>query len=196
MTLVELMVALAIGSFLMIGTVQIYIQSRQAFVINESIARVQETAQFAMDTVEADLRMVSNWGRHSRGAAVNGRSLIGDPNPLLLPAPTSCGPTWALDLTRPLVGVNNAYTLPCGATGDAQANSDVFTTRRTTVAASPLEAGRLQIQSTRIQSELFVDGKVPAGFDPLLSETHNLLVNSYGSTRKCVGRRWHFSVAN
>ena len=178
-TLVELMVALAIGSFLMIGTIQIYNQSRQAFIINESIARVQETAQFAMDTIEADLRMVSNWGRHSRGAAVNGHSLIGDPNPLALPAPVTCGPTWALDLTQPLVGVNNAYTLPCAATGGAQANSDVFTTRRVTIAASPLEAGRLQIQTTRIQGELFVDGKVPAGFDPLLSETHNLLVNSY-----------------
>ena len=62
MTLVELLVALAIGSFLMIGAVQVYNQSRQAFVINESIARVQETAQFAMDTLEADLRMASNWG--------------------------------------------------------------------------------------------------------------------------------------
>ena len=36
-TLVELMVALAVGSFLMIGAVQVYNQSRQAFVINESI---------------------------------------------------------------------------------------------------------------------------------------------------------------
>jgi type IV pilus assembly protein PilW len=63
LTMVELMVALAIGSFLIIGAVQIYNQSRQAFTINESIARVQETAQFAMDTIEADLRMASNWGR-------------------------------------------------------------------------------------------------------------------------------------
>ena len=44
LTLVEMMVALAIGSFLVIGSVQIYNQSREAFVINESIARVQETA--------------------------------------------------------------------------------------------------------------------------------------------------------
>ena len=50
LTMVELMVALAIGSFLIIGAVQIYNQSRQAFVVNESIARVQETAHFAMDT--------------------------------------------------------------------------------------------------------------------------------------------------
>lgn len=179
MTLVELMVALAIGSFLMIGTVQVYNQSRQAFVINESIARVQETAQFAMETVEADLRMASNWGLNSRGKAVEGRSMVGNANPNGLPVPTVCGPAWALNLSQPLVGSNNAYTLPCGANGGAQANSDVFTTRRVTVAASPLEAGRLQIQTTRIQGELFVDGNIPLGFDPLLSETHNLLVNSY-----------------
>ena len=61
LTLVELLVALAIGSFLIIGAVQLYNQSRQAFIINESIARVQETAQFAMDTIEADLRMSGSW---------------------------------------------------------------------------------------------------------------------------------------
>lgn len=180
-TLVELMVALTIGSFLMIGAVQIYNQSRQAFVINESIARVQETAQFAMDTIEADLRMASNWGRHSRGAAIDGRSLIGDPDPLNLVPPSDCGATWALDLGQPLVGSNNAYTLPCAATGGVQPNSDVFTTRRATVAATLPEDGRLQIQTTRIQGELFKDGIIPAGFDPdpAVSQTHNLLVNSY-----------------
>lgn len=178
-TLVELMVALAIGSFLMVGAVTVYNQSRQAFIINESISRVQETAQFAMDTIEADLRMASNWGMHSRGDAVNGRSLVGETNPLGLPAPISCGADWALNLAQPLVGTNNAYGLPCAANGGAQADSDSFTTRRTTIAESPLEAGRLQVQSTRTQGQLFANGNVPAGFDPLSSETHNLLVNSY-----------------
>ncbi len=74
-TLVELMVALSIGSFLIIGALQVYNQSREAFVVNESVARVQETAQFAMDTIEADLRMASNWGRQSRGTAIVGRSV-------------------------------------------------------------------------------------------------------------------------
>ena len=179
MTMVELLVALAIGSFLMIGAVQVYNQSRQAFVINDSIARVQETAQFAMDTVEADLRMASNWGRTSRGSAINGRYEISDPDPLGLAPPAACGAGWALDLINPLVGTNNTYTLPCAADGGAQANSDVFTTRRATVAQTPLEAGRIQIQSTRLQGELFNDGNVPTGFDPITSETHNLLVNSY-----------------
>ena len=180
-TLIELMVALSIGSFLMIGAVQVYNQSRQAFVINESIARVQETAQFAMDTIEADIRMASNWGRHSRGTAVVGRSVTGDANPLALPAPAVCGADWALNLDRPVEGNNNNYGLACGAVGGAQINSDTVTTRRTTVATSPLplQVGRLYVQSTRIQGELFADGNVPTAFDPVESRTHTLLVNTY-----------------
>ena len=194
LTLIELMVALAIGSFLMIGTIQIYNQSRQAFVVNESIARVQETAQFAMDTIEADLRMASNWGRNSRALAVEGRSIIGTVNPNALPQPAvNCAPDWVLNLGMPIDGVNNGYGLACPATGGAQAESDVITIRRATVAHVDPEAGRLQIQSSRIQGELFVNGLVPPGFsaataasaaddprDPAFdSETHNLIITSY-----------------
>jgi len=200
LTLVELMVALAIGSFLMIGAIQIYNQSRQAFVINESIARVQETAQFAMDTIEADLRMASNWGRNSRGLAVEGRSVIGDANPNGLAQPIgNCTADWVLNLALPIDGTNDTYNPAwgCAATGGAQANSDVITVRRASVAHVDPVAGRLQIQSTRIQGELFSDGAVPASFnaataasaaddltDPAVaslfdSETHNLIVTSY-----------------
>jgi type IV pilus assembly protein PilW len=180
LTLVELMVALAIGSFLMIGAIQIYSQSRQAFVVNESIARVQETAQFAMDTIEADLRMASNWGRNSRPLAVEGRSIVGTPNPNGLPEPNECGDGWALDVAMTVDGDNNGYTLPCAVQGGLQANTDSFTVRRASVApaANPIP-GRLQIQTTRIQGRLFADGVVPAGFSPVDSTTHNLLVNSY-----------------
>jgi len=180
LTMVELLVALAIGSFLIIGSVQIYNQSRQAFVVNESIARVQETAQFAMDTIEADLRMASNWGRNSRPLTVEGRSLIGTVNPNGLPDTIpNCGLGWAIDLAKTLDGENNDYTLPCMALGGVQANSDSFTVRRVTVNPQPLQAGRLQIQTTRIQGRLFADGVIPAAFSPANSTTHNLLVNTY-----------------
>ncbi|MDH4107884.1 MAG: PilW family protein [Gammaproteobacteria bacterium] len=178
-TLVELMVALAIGSFLIIGAVQVYNQSRQAYVINDSIARVQETAQFAMDTIEADLRMASNFGRTSRADMIQGRSLSIDPNPKGLAAPAGCGAAWALDLERSVEGSNNAYALPCAANGGGQGNSDTVTVRRATVAAVPLDAARLQVQSTRIQGEVMDDGAIPAGFDAVTSQTHNLMVSSY-----------------
>lgn len=183
LTLVELMVALAIGSFLMIGAIQIYNQSRQAFVINESIARVQETAQFAMDTIEADLRMASNWGRNSRGLAVEGRSIAGDDNPTGLPQPiNNCAADWVLNLALPIDGTNNGYGLACVPTNGSQANSDVITVRRASV--SPVDpavvgAGRLMIQSTRIQGEIFEGGTIPASFSAADSATHNLIVTSY-----------------
>lgn len=195
LTMVELMVALAIGSFLMVGALQIYGQSREAFVVNESIARVQETAQFAMDTIEADLRMASNWGRNSRGLAVEGRALVGDDDPLgIVPSSAQdCGARWVLDLGRPVTGVNNAYGLAClptVAAGPAQPNSDVITVRRASVTPVTPLGGRLQIQSTRIQGRVFYDGTIPGEFEepvvptaPALatdpSATHNLIVNSY-----------------
>ena len=187
LTLVELMVALAIGSFLIVGAVQIYNQSRQAFVVNESIARVQETAQFAMDTIEADLRMASNWGRTSRSLTIEGRAIDGDPNPNALPEPLDCGAGWALDVAMVVEGDNNNYQLPCAAMGGPQPNSDQFTVRRATVAPMLRQAGRLQLQTTRIQGQLFADGQLPAGFSEAInpgtlqpeSTTHNLLVNSY-----------------
>jgi type IV pilus assembly protein PilW len=179
LTMVELMVALAIGSFLIIGSVQIYNQSRQAFVINESIARVQETAQFAMDTIEADLRMASNWGRTSRAFAVEGRSMLGNPNPLDLPEPGTCGAGWALNIAMTIDGDNNGYTLPCAPKPAAQPDSDSFTVRRATVDPVAVEPGRLQVQTTRIQGVLFADGAIPPPFSPADSTTHNLLVNTY-----------------
>lgn len=193
LTMVELMVALAIGSFLMIGAIQIYSQSREAFVINESIARVQETAQFAMDTIEADLRMASNWGRNSRGLAVEGRSHIGDADPRNLNPPADCGARWVLDLGKPIDGNNNGYGLAClptAAAGAWQPQSDIVTVRRASVDPVVPTNGRFQIQSTRIQGEVFKNGLVPPEFtepvnvnmpalptDP--SATHNLLINSY-----------------
>ncbi len=182
MTLVELMVALAVGSFLVVGSVQVYNQSREAYVINESIARVQETAQFAMDTIEADLRLASHYGRLSRGDAIVGRSISGTANPRSLTVPVNevCSSDWALALERPVDGLNNTYSLGCApSSGTAQANSDTLTVRRTSLDPVAFDATRLQIQSTRLQGQIIDDGTMPPGYTAGESETHNLQVNSY-----------------
>ncbi len=180
-TLVELLVALTISSFLIAGAMNIYADGRHAFAINESIARVQETAQFAMDTLEADLRMAGNWGLLSQATAIDGRALPGNSNPRFLPVPGACGINWALDLSSPVAGHNNLYGLPCTAlgSGGAMPDSDTMTVRRTTRATTEPESGKLQIQSTRIQGWVFADGATPTDFTSGESETHNLLVHSY-----------------
>src|SRR5690606_14593368 len=69
-TLIELMVALAVGSFLLIGAVTVFVQSQQSFRVNESVARLQEAARFVFDAIEPDLRMAHYWGLTSRSERI------------------------------------------------------------------------------------------------------------------------------
>ncbi|RDZ29214.1 PilW family protein [Lysobacter silvisoli] len=62
LSLVELMVALAIGMLLMLGLVQVMSASRSAYRLAEGIGRAQENARFAMDSLERDLRMAGHLG--------------------------------------------------------------------------------------------------------------------------------------
>lgn len=61
-TLIELMVALAIGSLLLIGLVQVFAASRAAYSTAEGMARVQENARFAIDYLQRDIRMAGHFG--------------------------------------------------------------------------------------------------------------------------------------
>ncbi|KQZ59992.1 hypothetical protein ASD53_02160 [Lysobacter sp. Root559] len=62
LSLIELMVALAIGMVLMLGLVQVMSASRSAYRLAEGIGRAQENARFAMDSLERDLRMAGHLG--------------------------------------------------------------------------------------------------------------------------------------
>ena len=67
MTLIELMVALAIGVFLMIGAVSpSFSRAARRFRITENVSRLQENARFALDALEPDIRMAHFWGLTAR----------------------------------------------------------------------------------------------------------------------------------
>lgn len=61
-SLIELMIAIAIGAILMIGLVQLFGASRAAYQLSEGMARVQENGRFAMDFLQRDLRMAGHFG--------------------------------------------------------------------------------------------------------------------------------------
>ncbi|NUO75406.1 MAG: pilus assembly protein PilW [Lysobacter sp.] len=61
-SMVELMVALALGTFLMIGLVQVFDASRITYKLSEGLARVQENSRYAMDYLQRDLRMAGHMG--------------------------------------------------------------------------------------------------------------------------------------
>ncbi|WP_434213466.1 PilW family protein [[Pseudomonas] boreopolis] len=56
------MVAIVIASFLVLGLVQVFTASRNAYQLSEGLARVQENARFAMDFLQRDIRMAGHFG--------------------------------------------------------------------------------------------------------------------------------------
>ncbi len=61
-SLIELMIALAIGSLLVLGLVEVFSASRTAYQLSEGLARVQENGRFAMDYIQRDFRMAGHMG--------------------------------------------------------------------------------------------------------------------------------------
>jgi type IV pilus assembly protein PilW len=182
LTLVELMVAMAIGVFLMAGAVTVFGKTRDLYRTNDSAARLQETARFAMSTLEADLRMANYWGLNNRPDLILNSAGAGEavPGPLATAAAQidACGDNWAIDLTNYVDGENNGYTLACAAFGTAAAATDVLTVRRASVSAIPdalLTNGPLKVQSSRVQGSL-VSNDIPPG---PLAESRRLVVHGY-----------------
>ena len=95
-SLVELMVSLVLGLFLIFGAVTIYGKSRATYRTTEAVARLQETARYALDAMEPDVRMANYWGLSNHAEYVINRasSLSGT-----IPTPTANN----LDLVETLI---------------------------------------------------------------------------------------------
>lgn len=62
LSLIEVMIALVIGSLLLLGLVQIFSASRTAYQLSEGVSRTQENARFAIDFLQRDIRMAGHFG--------------------------------------------------------------------------------------------------------------------------------------
>lgn len=62
LSLIELMVAMLISSFILIGLVQIFVTTRVTYQADEGLARLQENGRFAIDFLVRDIRMAGNMG--------------------------------------------------------------------------------------------------------------------------------------
>jgi len=61
-SLIEIMVALLIGVFLLGGVLQIFIGSKQTYWMQENLSRLQENGRLALDFLANDIRMAGYWG--------------------------------------------------------------------------------------------------------------------------------------
>ncbi|MEO1576615.1 MAG: prepilin-type N-terminal cleavage/methylation domain-containing protein, partial [Pseudomonadota bacterium] len=57
-SLIELLVGLGIGVFLIAGTLSVYQESQSAILTSERMSRVQEAGRYAIQVIEEDIRAV------------------------------------------------------------------------------------------------------------------------------------------
>jgi prepilin-type N-terminal cleavage/methylation domain-containing protein len=220
-TLIELLVAMVIGLTTVIAALHMLATAREAYRVSERIARLQEQARTAFATLEPDVEMAGFYGftqasetfRLIRGGDVHAviapAMLLRQFPPVTggaLPAAVGglpsgahvCGVNFAIDLSMPVQGSNDAFALgrspgTCNAyQGRAQAGADTLTLRRVSTQRSVAEANRLQVYAGRDTRRsvqfLFADGNAPGPVDDD-HEVHDLIVRTYYVARDSVGQR-------
>lgn len=183
-TLIELLVAITIGAILIFGATQVYVDSRNTYESNETAARLQETARYAISVLEPDIRMSNYWGLVKGAGVVTQQAAQTQATG---GGPDTCGVNYARDLLNNLQATNNSYALGCTAYGAGQvASADTLTVRRASTTVGAATNGKLQICSTRMMGRLFSDGgactAAPAG------QVNDLIVNAYYVDRDSVQR--------
>ena len=189
-SLVELMVAMAIGIVLVGGALTVHIQSHEAHTFAERMARLQENGRFAFDVLAPDVRLAGYWGRTEKAASIARRT--GDP---VNPMPAAMAPNndcyngyWTNLIVRieaaneDQVGANNPFQ-GCVPDNARQPGTDILVIRHaaaTTTAPADLIADRLYMVSNAMSGELFVAGQqpIPPGFSPT-DAIHEVVTNLY-----------------
>ena len=184
LSLIELMVALAIGLFLIVGALTVFVQSQSTSQVNDSIARLQENGRYFFDVVEPDIRMARHWGLTTRSSLVAGRAAPNDPVSPLAPA-NDCGPNWTVNLDEAVTGSNNTYGFTCPPFGYVAPGADTLVVRR--AAVTPVdrpEENALYIVSSRAAgATLFRGPTIPGTPDSESSEIRELIVSGYYVSR-------------
>jgi len=182
----ELLIALVIGLMLLAAFVAVVAQCREQFAMNESLARLQDAARSASSALMDDIEHAGYYGFSNAAVPrlVWGGATVADAQSLRqgdaavpvagLPAGAhDCGVNFAVDLSRPVEGTNDAFGMgrdatdcaPTASAGGAHAGSDTLTVRYASLAATTARAGRIQLYSRRLAAhaslDLFSDGQPP-----------------------------------
>jgi type IV pilus assembly protein PilW len=204
LSLIELMVAMAIGAVLIFGATDVYIKSRNSYGVNENVSRLQETARYAMSIIEPDVRMSNFWGLlKGAGAVTNQAAQTAAPGAVAAGAAINiCGNNFAIDLGTNLQGDNNGGAangiwlsatrqpgcnsltdLDTGATWTTTpvATADTLIVRRASVFPNSVppwpKANVLEICTTRISGRLQSDTAACSAAPA--GQLSNLIVDAY-----------------
>jgi type IV pilus assembly protein PilW len=208
LSLIELLVALAIGAFLIIGAVTVQSQTRKTFTTNEQQARLQETARFALSVLEPDTQLAGLMGYSNDlagtkfdpgdGSEPIAAKLMSTKAGAATGVPevfNECGANFVVDVNLPIQaedGDDGKWKMGCAAGGTGYLpGTDTLTIRRSSVEKTAPEAGRMQILSRRLKTDdslLFANGVAPYAIKDDEAEVRDFLLKTYYVSPDSDGR--------
>lgn len=202
LSLIELLVAMAIGGFLIIGAVTLQSQTRKTFTVNEQSARLQETARYVISVIEPEIQLAGLFGFSNIPAGVSykiagvdksaSQMRVGKPSVNPPTVVDACGVNFVLDVMQTVQADNGGWSLACAAQGGGKtASSDVLMLRRSGVAKVTPTATKLQLFSSRMvpfNQKLFINNSAPDPIDDGLSEVRDAIFETYYISRNSDSR--------
>jgi type IV pilus assembly protein PilW len=205
LSLVELMVALVIGSILIAGAVYVYSQSRTTQRVSDTVARLQENGRFVLSVMEPDIQLAGYYGFSNSPGDI--QYIIGGTKTTLYPAVKlseaedavpgfthPCRDNFAVNVLTTIDGANQVADFPLGcdereqAAGGIRNGTDMLTIRRSSgLPADGVGApvnNRLQLLVNRLNPNamyLFMDADPPETpvLEANLVQIRDLVVRSY-----------------
>lgn len=207
LSLIELLVALTVGSVLIAGSVYVYSQSRKTHTTTDAIARLQENGRYVFSVIEPDLQLAGYYGFSNMPTDfkyISGGVLTdAKPATKLVPAETdamgldvadSCGANFTFNLMAPIQSTNGGaavvWPLKCDALGGGYVkDTDILTARRSTLPPSPgsngtAVANTVQLLVSRLSPSnqfILADGTLPS--EPALKtdlvQVRDFIVRTY-----------------
>jgi type IV pilus assembly protein PilW len=201
LTMIELLVGLAIGSLIVMGAVFVYSQSRTTYTTNETAARLQENARYALAILEPDIQLAGYYGFSNNAldfryyASASAQTPVTDleqADAAMSSPPggvTTCGNNFAVDLLATVQGSNDAAgpittCAPPSSSPNAGAyvtNTDTLTIRRASTVSATATAARVQLYVNalkRANQFVFNNASAPSTVDTN-RQVRNLIVRTY-----------------
>lgn len=144
MTLIELLIAMLLGAFLLGGVIQIFVNTKQTYRMQESLSRLQENGRFAMEFLTYDIRMAGFLGCFSRNLEVF--NALNNPTDYLynFNIPVQ-GSNWDTASSTWLPNIDPSITQPLSG-------SDVITIRRASINGATVEQHNVPSADVKISS--------------------------------------------
>jgi type IV pilus assembly protein PilW len=185
-SIIELLVALTIGTVLIGGAVYVYSQSRRTSMVTDSVARLQENGRYVFSVLEADLQLAGYYGFSNQpytlkfiskgdlSIPVKATDLqTGKTAVIGTGAADDCGKNFAVDVIATVAGSESKYPFDLGSCpplgGGYSVDTDTLTIRRSSLpptdGVGTATANTVQILANRLSPTnqfVLADGTLPS----------------------------------